>query len=113
MEKANLKSYITYDSNQFTKRIVFKDQSSTAFVLNFQPGQTLPAHKHPGSTVYLQVLTGSGEFTIDNQTVKVEENDLLAVEEDEELAFANTGEQLTSLYVVLTKIPNEAYAKDI
>ncbi len=113
MEKANLESYMSYDSEHFTKRVIFKDQSSAAFVLNFKPGQALPAHQHPGSTVYLQVISGTGEFTIDGKAVPVKTQDLLTVAGNEELAFTNVSKAPISLYVILTKTPSEVYAKDI
>ncbi|GAA5417768.1 hypothetical protein Pryu01_02843 [Paraliobacillus ryukyuensis] len=113
MKKNNLATFIAYGDTQFSKKIISKEENSTAFMLNFLPGQALPAHRHPGSTVYLQVITGKGTFTIDNQATVVTEQDILSVTGDEELAFVNDGAQPTSIYVVLTRIPSEAYAKDI
>lgn len=112
MEKTNLASYITYNPEQFTKRIVFKNQNSTAFVLNFQPGQTLPTHTHPGSIVYLYVITGKGTFVIDDEPTAVVAEDLITVTGKEALAFSNDSNLNTSLYVVLTSIPSEDYVQD-
>ncbi|WP_186580138.1 cupin domain-containing protein [Aquibacillus kalidii] len=113
MQKQSLASYIEYSDERFTKRVVYKEGTSTAFVLNFKPGQSLPAHKHPGTNVHLNVVQGEGVFNIDNQEVTVVERDVVVVTGDEELAFHNNSQANTSLYVVLSKIPSDEYAKDI
>lgn len=51
---------------------------------------SLPTHKHPGSYVFLLVLEGEEQF-----------------------AFANTGNNPTSLYVVLNKVPDPRYAQNV
>ena len=58
MEKNTLKSFMEYSEDKFTKRVIYKKGETTAFVLNFMPGQQLPAHKHPNTEVYLLVVTG-------------------------------------------------------
>ncbi|MFC3039677.1 cupin domain-containing protein [Virgibacillus xinjiangensis] len=113
MKIQNLNEYMEMNKERFTKRIIFKEDKSTVFVLNFEPGQTLPAHKHPGSNVYLLVLQGEGTFTIDRKEVPVQQDDVLVCNGDEELAFASTGSSDVSLYVMLNKIPDEQYAKNM
>lgn len=113
MKQVNLKDYIEYSEERFTKRIVFKEGESTVFVLNFTAGQTLPTHKHPGTNVYLLVVEGEGTFTIDGKEVKAKKNDVIVADGDEEFAFANDSDGNTSLYVMLNKIPSEQYAQNI
>jgi quercetin dioxygenase-like cupin family protein len=113
MEKNSLKAYQDYSEEKFTKRVVYKKGETTAFVLNFMPGQQLPVHKHPGTEVYLYVMTGSGNIIIDGQETEVTEADLIHVGGDEEMAFNNSGTDNVSLYVVLSKVPSEQYAKNI
>jgi quercetin dioxygenase-like cupin family protein len=103
MEKNSVKSYMEYSEEKFTKRVIYKKGETTAFVLNFLPGQTLPAHKHPQTEVYLYVLTGSGTIIIDGVETKVAEADLLHVSSEEEMSFKNSGSEPVSLYVVLSK----------
>ena len=102
-----------YSETNFTKRIIFKKGESTVFMLNFTPGQKLPSHKHPGTEVYLLVLNGSGQFTIDGKDLPVTDNDVVHCSADEELAFENTGNHPVSLYVMLNKIPDDRYAQNI
>ena len=113
MDKNSVKAYMEYSEERFTKRIIYKKGETTAFVLNFLPGQQLPTHKHPGTEVYLFVVTGSGTIIIDGTETEVTEADIIHVSDQEELAFKNSGSEPISLYVVLSKIPSEQYAKDI
>ncbi len=113
MQKQSVKAYQEYSDEKFTKRVIFNTGESTAFVLNFMPGQTLPAHKHPGSEVFLFVLTGKGTIIIDGQETEIAEADVIHTSDTEELAFKNSGTEPVSLYVVLTKLPGEQYAKNI
>ncbi|PEQ94403.1 cupin [Bacillus sp. AFS006103] len=113
MEKNSVKSYMEYSEEKFTKRIIYKKGETTAFVLNFLPGQQLPIHKHPGTEVYLYVVTGNGTIVIDGKESEVSEADLIHVSSEEEMSFNNSGKEPVSLYVVLSKIPSELYAKNI
>ncbi|MCT2537905.1 cupin domain-containing protein [Aquibacillus koreensis] len=113
MKKQHLLDFIEFNEERFTKRIVFKEGQSTSFSLNFMPGQALPAHTHPGSHVYIQVLQGKGVFTIDEKEVQGSPNDVILVAGDELLSFVNSGSSNVSLYVMLNKIPDDRYAQDI
>lgn len=112
MQMQSVKAYQEYNQEKFTKRVIFNNGDSTAFVLNFMPGQKLPAHKHPGAEVYLFVLNGQGTIIIDGKETEVKESDLVHTSDDEELAFSNSGSEPVSLYVVLSKLPNQDYAKN-
>ena len=113
MEKNSIKSYQEFSEERFTKRVIYKKGETTAFVLNFMPGQQLPVHKHPGTELYLYVVTGSGTLIIDGQETVISEADLVHVGGEEELAFNHTGTEPVSLYVVLSKVPSAEYAKNI
>ncbi|MFO1444834.1 cupin domain-containing protein [Bacillus sp. Bva_UNVM-123] len=102
-----------FSEKQFTKRILFREGKSTVFVLNFMPGQELPAHKHPGSEVYLMVIQGNGTLMIDGCAYEVNEKDVIHSGGDEEFAFINSGSEPVSLYVMLNKIPDERYVQNI
>jgi quercetin dioxygenase-like cupin family protein len=113
MEKNSVKAYMEYSEDRFTKRIIYKKGETTAFVLNFLPGQALPTHKHPGTEVYIYVVTGTGTIVINGAETEVTEADLIHVDSEEEMSFKNSGSEPVSLYVVLSKIPSEQYAKNI
>ncbi len=113
MEQKVWAEHIQFSDDKFTKRVIFNDGNSTVFVLNFKPNQSLPKHKHPGTNVFIHVLSGSGAFEIDGKEVACKSGDVFLIKGDEEMSFNNNGEQNVSLYVMLNKIPNENFAKDI
>jgi len=113
MEKQSIVSFQEFSDERFTKRVIYKKDESTAFVLNFKPGQELPAHKHPGTGLYLLVLQGGGTLTVDGTNTEINKDDVIFCDGDETFSFKNTRDEQTSFYVVLNKIPEEKYAKDI
>lgn len=113
MEIKSLQSYQEYSEASFKKQIIFQKDDSVVFKLNFMPHQALPLHKHPGAQVYLLVLEGSGTVLIDEEKTDVTTGDVIHVNSDEMFGFENISESQTSLYVVLSKIPDERYAKDV
>lgn len=113
MEKVNLAQYQEYPDNKFTKRIVFKEEENVIFVLNFAPGAVLPTHKHPGANVYILVLEGAGAITCNGQESAVTKGDMIHVTGDEDFSYRSGEDSISSLHVVLTKIPNENYAKNL
>lgn len=112
MEKRQLSQYQEYQENKFTKRIVFKEEDNVIFILNFAPGAELPTHKHPGANVYILVLEGAGQVICSGQASAVTQGDILHITGDEDFSYRG-GETNSSLYVVLTKIPGENYAKNV
>lgn len=113
MEKQSITSFQEFSDERFTKRVIYKKEESTAFVLNFKPGQELPAHKHPGTGLYLFVLQGGGTLTVDGTATEISKDDVIYCEGNETFSFKNTTEEETSFYVMLNKIPEEKYAQDI
>ncbi|USB31694.1 cupin domain-containing protein [Paenibacillus sp. YPG26] len=113
MEKKTIAEHTEFRDDSFTKKILFKQGDNVVFMLHFLPGQSLPAHKHPGADVYLMVVEGSGEMIVDDNVVQVSKSDVVHVDGGEMFSYSNTGSEPSSLYVVLTKIPDERYAKEI
>jgi len=113
VEKKTIEAAQAFSEERFTKRILFQQGGSVAFVLNFMPGQELPTHKHLNTAVYLLVLQGDGTIIVDGVKTEVSEGDAICCDGEEQFAFANTGNARTSLYVVLNRLPDERYAQDI
>lgn len=113
MEKKSLQDVREFDENKFTKRVLFQKRESVVFVLNFLPGQSLPAHKHPRTNVFILVLEGEGMISVDGVDTAVLTNDAIVCEGDEQFAFTNTGNDPARLYVVLNKIPDQRFAQNI
>ncbi len=113
MEIKSLGPLREFGEERFTKRIIHKKDESVVFVLNFEPGQELPTHNHPGTAVYILVLSGSGEVVIDGTPSAITEDDVVWVDGAEQFAFKNTGSERVTLYVMLAKIPDERFAQNI
>ncbi len=103
MKHMNVKDFIEFQEEKYTKRFIFKEGQDSVFVLNFEPHQFLPAHKHPGLNLYLLVLEGEGTFTIDGKNIEAKKDDWIYAEGEENFSFKN-GSKRTSLYVVLSEI---------
>jgi quercetin dioxygenase-like cupin family protein len=113
MDIKALKAFQEFNNERFTKRVVFQHGDHVIFILNFMPGQELPTHKHPGTDVYLLVLEGNGTMIADGASSEVTTGAIIHVSGDKDFAFKNTGNEKTSLYVFLNKIPDERYAKNV
>lgn len=103
MEKSTVRSAQTFSEERFTKNDIFKSRNSSMFILNFGPGQTMKSHSHPGKELYLHVLSGSGKFIIEGESVKATEGDVIHLEIDEKIGFEN-GEDATSIYITMNKM---------
>jgi len=62
MEIVKLSEKIVYSEEKLTKKIIFKEDRVLNFVLNFKPGQGVPAHNHEQSDLIIHVLIGQGEM---------------------------------------------------
>ncbi|MCR2821483.1 cupin domain-containing protein [Lederbergia panacisoli] len=93
----------TYNEVRFTKNVLFNEGKSTAFTLNFLPGQTLPPHPHPNAHVYLFVMEGSGICTIDDEKHDITAKDVIHCEDKQVLSIENNGNEQMSIYVVLAR----------
>ncbi|MGW8957427.1 cupin domain-containing protein [Paenibacillus sp. NPDC055715] len=113
MEKNNLAQFQEYQENTFTKRIIHKEAENVIFILNFSPGTELPTHNHPGANVYILVLDGHGVVTSNGTETAVAKGDIIHITGDESFSYRNGTDIESSLYVVLTKTPNEHYAQNI
>ncbi|MBW8350657.1 cupin domain-containing protein [Bacillus sp. IITD106] len=93
----------TFSDARFTKNVLFSEGKSTAFVLNFFPGQALPPHPHPNAHVYLYVMEGSGICTIDDEKHDITVKDVIHCEDNQVLSIENMGSEQLSIYVVLAR----------
>lgn len=92
-----------FSDERFVKENLFREGASTTFVLNFKPGQGLPAHKHPKSTVFLHTLEGNGTFIVDGEKVATVKGDICCLNEDEEFGIENDSTSNLSVHVVLSR----------
>ncbi|SMQ66111.1 hypothetical protein SAMN05444673_1456 [Bacillus sp. OV166] len=57
--------------------------------------------------------SGKTEIAINLALTERQKADLIHVNSEEEMSFNNNGKEPVSLYVVLSKIPNELFSKNI
>lgn len=113
MEKKNLAEVIQYQEERFTKKILFQQGESVVFVLNFMPGHKLPVHKHPGADVYILALKGDGTIHVNEEEHSFVEGETIYIAGDESFAYTNSSSAPSTLHVVLSKLPSQAYAQEI
>ncbi|WP_374711805.1 cupin domain-containing protein [Symbiobacterium terraclitae] len=114
MEKVNVSAMSVVSETRFTKRIGLSNPQVLVFVLTFAPGQELPKHKHPGSTLVVHVTGGSGVVVVDGRETPVSTGDVLLVEGEEEFAVRNTGNEALVLLASLSPNPSDPrYAQPI
>ncbi|GAB3062046.1 cupin domain-containing protein [Virgibacillus ainsalahensis] len=104
MENQSVTSAQQFSEERFTKINIIKNERSTAFLLNFLPGQIMKAHNHPGRELYLNVLEGNGTFSIDGKDLEVVKGDVIYCDPEEQIGFTNNGEDQVSIYATMTKI---------
>ncbi len=114
LEKTNLEAVSVVSETRFTKRICVSNPQVLVFVLTFAPGQELPKHKHPGSSLVVHVTSGSGVVVVDGGETPVSAGDILLVEGEEEFSVRNTGSEALVLLASLSPNPSDRrYAQPI
>lgn len=108
MERVHLPEVSVPSAERFTRHVCLNHPQAQVFVLTFSPGQALPAHRHPGSVVVLQVWTGTGIVVTDGQESAIAPGNVLFVTSEEELSLRNTGEEPLTVLVTLVKDPAAA-----
>ena len=99
-----------------TFRLVFRYFSFffvIIFILNISAGESLPDHTHYDSTVLLQVINGTARLIIDEESINIQENDLIKIDGPETMSVHNTGGENLVLYVTISPLPaDEKYAQN-
>lgn len=105
---------IRVSSEGFTKRVVYDGPDVLAFVLTFAPGQSVPEHRHDGSTVLLQCLRGTPSVRAGGRDVRLNAGEVLAVPGSERLSIRNDGTDVAALYVTLSPNPSDRrFAREV
>lgn len=112
MQLFTLDDYALTASEGFTKRVVLQSAGGLVFRLNFEPGQSLPAHQHGESEIAVQVLEGEGEMHADEQVERVRAGQIVHCAGSETFSVRNTGASRLSLLVFLYP-GNARFAKDV
>lgn len=102
-EKVLASDFQEFNNKRFTKKDLFRLEACTVFMLNFLPGQKMPAHNHLGQDLIFNILQGSGELKIGEALLNVKEAEVIHGNGDHMISFLNTGTEKVSIHVVMHK----------
>jgi hypothetical protein len=113
MEFKNLKDSMVFKPDSLTKKIVLDTPEVLCFILNLQPGQTIPVHKHEHSVLIATVLAGSCVAEVNGAKHDLSVHSALIVKGEDDFGIPQVTVNL-SLYVTLSPNPsNPIFAKGI
>lgn len=104
MNKQTITDLQVFDEHKFNKTAMFDGLNTKTFLLNFTPGQSLPAHRHPGSDVILVVIEGEGTCHVDETTHILKTHEAMNCHPDESLSIENKASENLSVMVTLSKL---------
>ena len=113
MKIEKLSEKIVYSEEKFTKRIIIKEDRVLSFVLNFKPGQGVPAHNHEQSDLIIHVLVGQGEMGVDGKMHNIVQGDVIHCKGTEVFSLSNTSDKDMSCFVILAPNPSPIYSKEV
>ncbi|MEG6585441.1 cupin domain-containing protein [Dendrosporobacter sp. 1207_IL3150] len=112
MNKFIFNDYFHEPQKKIAKRMLFKSDNVIAFILNIAKGATLPGHTHLESTLLLQVLEGNAKVVTDGNETSLQVGELMQVDGQESMQVINIGEDVLRLFVTISPMGSEAFAKD-
>ena len=113
MNKYTFNNYFQDPEGKIAKRMIFKSDDVIAFVLNIAEGEALPGHSHLESTLFVQVLEGEANAVIDGKETPLQVGELMQIDGQEHMQVLNTGKGVLRLYVTISPIGSEDFAKDV
>ena len=113
MKIEKISEKIVYSDGKFTKRVIFNENRVLSFVLNFRPGQGVPAHNHEQSDLIIHVLVGEGEMGVDGIMNKITKGDVIHCKGTEVFSLKNNGDSDMSCFVILAPNPSPMYSKEV
>jgi quercetin dioxygenase-like cupin family protein len=112
MNKFIFNDYFHEPQKKIAKRMLFKSDNVIAFILNIAKGAILPGHTHLESTLFLQVIEGNAKVVTDGNETSLQVGELMQVDGQESLQVINIGEDILRLFVTISPMGAEAFAKD-
>ncbi|MET3575611.1 cupin domain-containing protein [Bhargavaea ullalensis] len=93
-----------FNEDRFTKEDFIKSERTTVFLLNFQEGQEMRPHSHPGRELVLHVMEGSGTLSVDGEEMPFAEGQVLHCGPEEQVGFVNGKDGKACIFGTLTRI---------
>lgn len=112
MNKFVFTDYFAEPQGKISKRMIYTSENVIAFVLNIAKGEVLPAHTHLQSTLLFQIMNGEADVFVDGKTTPLKTGELMQIDGQESVQVKNTGADTLRLFVTISPIGTEAFAKD-
>ncbi|WP_312813020.1 cupin domain-containing protein [Sedimentibacter sp.] len=112
MNKFVFNDYFHEPKGKIAKRMIFKSDNVIAFILNIAKGEMLPGHTHLETTLLLQVMEGSAKVITDGNETPLQVGELMQIDGQESMQVINIGEDVLRLFVTISPMGTEAFAKD-
>ena len=112
MNKFTFSDYFVEPQGKISKRMIYKSDNVIAFILNIAKGEMLPGHTHLQSTLLFQIMKGEADVCIDGTITPLRTSELMQIEGQESVQVKNTGTDTLQLFVTISPIGTEAFAKD-
>ncbi|HCX61652.1 MAG TPA: cupin [Clostridiales bacterium] len=112
MNKFVFNDYFHEPKGKIAKRMIFKSDNVIAFILNIAKGEMLPGHTHLETTLLLQVMEGNARVITDGNETPLQVGELMQIDGQESMQVINIGEDVLRLFVTISPMGTEAFAKD-
>ncbi len=112
MNKFIFNDYFHEPQRKIAKRMIFKGDNVIAFVLNIAKGEMLPGHTHLETTLFLQVMEGNAKVVTDGNETPLNVGELMQIGGQESMQVINTGEGVLRLFVTISPMGSEDFARD-
>ena len=105
MERVNLHQLRTFSPEKMTKVGLFETSRMFCDIYCFEPGQSQAGHAHAGSDKVYLVWEGTGEFTIGEETARLEPGQAVLAPAGQTHSVINPGPDRLNLYVFMAPKP--------
>lgn len=112
MNKFVFNDFFHEPKGKIAKRMIFKSDNVIAFILNIAKGEMLPGHTHLETTLLLQVMEGNARVITDGNETPLQVGELMQIDGQESMQVINIGEDVLRLFVTISPMGTEAFAKD-
>jgi len=112
MNKFVFNDYFHEPKGKIATRMIFKSDNVIAFILNIAKGEMLPGHTHLETTLLLQVVEGNARVITDGNETPLQVGELMQIDGQESMQVINIGEDVLRLFVTISPMGTEAFAKD-
>ncbi|HAV20316.1 MAG TPA: cupin [Firmicutes bacterium] len=113
MDQKEIKSFIEFNHEHLTKKIIYQDEYLLTFMLNLKPGQTLPRHGHEGGTLIVEVIQGLGVIAINDAKQILQARQLFFLLGKDMLEVPEVVENLSLLVTIAPNPSNPIYKKPV